>query len=72
MTASLLVLASLLLIGTSLLSVILNEVFRRVEFELKAKLTVIRVFESLKAIAVKGEPIPLRACVDMYIWKGKE
>lgn len=63
--------AALLVIGTSLLSVILNEVFRRIEYELKAKLAVIRLFESLKTIAVKGEPMPLRLCVDTYIWKGR-
>ena len=43
-TASLLVMAALLVLGTSLLSVILNEVFRRIEYELKAKLAVIRLF----------------------------
>lgn len=71
-TAALLLMVFILLIGTSFLSAILNEVFRRIEHELKAKLAIIRLFEALKAVAVKGEPFPLRLCVDKYIEEGRD
>ena len=64
LTIGLLIMVALLVLGTSILSVLLNEVFKRLEYEHKAKLAVVRLYKSLKTIGVKGEPMPLRICVD--------
>ena len=53
-TAGLLKGAFILLIGTSFLAQVLNTIFRKIELELKAKLAVKKLVESLKVKNVKG------------------
>ena len=66
------ILVALLVLGTSILSVLLNHVFRRIELEHKAKLAVLRLRHSLRARAVHAEQLPLRMVVDLLLFKGKD
>lgn len=62
-TGSILLLMLILLIGTTILSFVLNKVFRKIQRELKIKLVTNELKKDLGELAVKGEIAPLRLCI---------